>query len=205
MSMLRRGLAATDSPRSGGDDAAMNAELAPAARIDRMLRTEPVLWLSTVRPDGGPHLIPIWFSWDGREILIASKPGAQKVRNLRANPVAMLALGEAEDDFDVGLLEGRAELLDEPAAASLPAAHLAKYRAEMARLGLEADEFLATYSQVIRIRPTRFLPWHGRTISVIAAADAVLPPGGSFIRRVVERLAGPFRTRPPYPVPAATA
>jgi PPOX class probable F420-dependent enzyme len=205
MSMLRRGLAAADSPRSGGDDAAMNAELAPAARIDRMLRTEPVLWLSTVRPDGGPHLIPIWFSWDGREIIIASKPGAQKVRNLRANPVAMLALGEAEDDFDVGLIEGHAELLDEPAAASLPADHLAKYRGEMARLGLGADEFLATYSQVIRIRPTRFLPWHGRTIPVTAAAGAARPPEGSFIRRVIERLAGPFRAREPFPVPAASA
>ena len=203
--MLRRGLAAADLPRCGDDDAAMNAELAPAARIDRMLRTEPVLWLSTVRPDGGPHLIPIWFSWDGREILIASKPGAQKVRNLRANPVAMLALGEAEEDFDVGLLEGRAELLPEPAAVSLPAAHLVKYRGEMARLGLGADEFLATYSQVIRIRPTRFLPWHGRTIPVTAAAAAVLPSGGSFFRRVVERLASPFRARPPFPAPVASA
>ena len=183
----------------------MDTELAPAARIDRMLRTEPVLWLSTVRPEGGPHLIPSWFSWDGREILIASKPGAQKVRNLRANPVAMLALGEAEDDFDVGLLEGRAELLDEPAAGSLPAAHLAKYRVEMARLGLGADEFHATYSQVIRIRPTRCLPWHGRTIPVTAAAATARPPGGSFIRRVVERLAGPLRAREPFPVPAASA
>jgi PPOX class probable F420-dependent enzyme len=141
----------------------MNAALAPAARIDRMLRTEPVLWLSTVRPDGGPHLIPIWFSWDGREILIASKPHAHKVRNVRGNPSVMLALGEAEDDFDVGLLEGRAELLDAPAADVLPATHLAKYRRQMAAIGLSPAEFLATYSQVIRIVPTRFLPWRGRT------------------------------------------
>lgn len=137
--------------------------LAPAYRIDRLLRTEPVLWLSTVRPDGGPHLVPIWFSWDGHEILIASKPSAQKVRNLRANPTAMLALGEAEDDFDVGLLEGRAELLDAPAEATLPPAHLVKYADRMASIGLSREEFLTTYSQVIRIRPTRFLPWHGRT------------------------------------------
>jgi hypothetical protein len=32
----------------------------------------------------------------------------------------------------------------------------------MAAIGLSRVEFLATYSQVIRIRPTRFLPWHGR-------------------------------------------
>jgi hypothetical protein len=33
----------------------------------------------------------------------------------------------------------------------------------MAGIGLSPTEFLATYSQVIRIVPTRFLPWHGRT------------------------------------------
>jgi PPOX class probable F420-dependent enzyme len=133
------------------------------ARLDRMLRTERVVWLSSVSPDGSPHLVPIWFSWDGESLLVASKPHAKKVRNLRANPSVMLALGEAEDDFDVGMVEGVAELLGAPSAAVLPEGHLARYRDQMAAIGLSREEFLATYSQVIRIRPTRFLPWHGRT------------------------------------------
>jgi PPOX class probable F420-dependent enzyme len=154
---------------------AMNEEdqLAPANRIDRLLRTEPVVWLSSVRPDGRPHLVPIWFSWDGRDIIVASKPNAQKIRNLRANPTVMLALGEADDDFDVGLLEGRAELLESPSSAALPPGHLAKYTAQMAAIGLSHEEFLATYSQVIRITPTRFLPWHSRTMP--ASASLVAP------------------------------
>ena len=97
-----------------------------AARLDRFLATETVVWLSTVRPDGAPHLVPIWFTWDGTSLLVFSKPGAQKVRNLRAHPVAMLALGEPEDDFDVALAEARVELVDGP-ARELPEAHLAKY------------------------------------------------------------------------------
>ena len=90
----------------------MNAATAALAeaRLDRFLTSEPVVWLSTVRPDGAPHLVPIWFTWDGTSLLVFSKPGAQKVRNLRANPVAMLALGEPEDDFDVALAEARVEL-----------------------------------------------------------------------------------------------
>ncbi|MFL5778468.1 MAG: pyridoxamine 5'-phosphate oxidase family protein, partial [Chloroflexota bacterium] len=113
-----------------------------AARIDRMLRTESVVWLSTVCPDGQPHLVPIWFSWDGDAILIASKPHARKVANLRANPSVMLALGEPEDDFDVGMIEGVAELAAEPALEILPAAHLGKYRSQMAAIGLAPEEFL---------------------------------------------------------------
>lgn len=147
-----------------------------AARLDRFLSREPVVWLSTVRPDGAPHLVPIWFTWDGSSLLVFSKPAAQKVRNLRANPVAMLALGEPEDDFDVALAEATVQLLDEP-AHELPAAHLAKYGERMAALGLSPDEFLATYSQVMVISPSRSLPWHGRTTprSVLAVATIQEP------------------------------
>jgi len=145
------------------DHARADSAASAAARIDRMLRTETVVWLSTVCPDGQPHLVPIWFSWDGATLLIASKPHAKKVTNLRANPAVMLALGEPDDDFDVGMIQGEAELVAEPAAAVLPAAHLAKYRSQMAAIGLTPEEFLRTYSQVIRIRPVRYLPWHGRT------------------------------------------
>jgi len=176
------------------DDQGMDetTALAPAARIDRLLRSEPVVWMSTVRPDGSPHLIPIWFSWDGEAIIIASKPNAQKVRNVRANPVVMLALGQPDEDFDVGLLEGRAELLDVPAADVLPASHLTKYRAPMAAIGLTPDEFLATYTQIIRIVPTRYLPWHGRTTPPSVRVDMTFEQRlAAAIRRVAATVATP--------------
>ena len=155
-----------------------------------MLRSETVIWLSSVCADGSPHLVPIWFSWDGEAVLIASKPQAKKVRNLRANPAVMLALGEPDDDFDVGMVEGEAELLDAPAVDVLPAGHLAKYRDQMAAIGLSRDEFLATYSQVIRIRPTRFLPWHGRSMPVsLDGADPVDRRLAAAVRRVADAVA----------------
>jgi PPOX class probable F420-dependent enzyme len=166
--------------------------LAPAARIDRLLRSEPVVWMSTVRPDGSPHLIPIWFSWDGEAIIVATKPNAQKVRNVRANPVVMLALGQPDADFDVGLLEARAELLDVPAADVLPASHLAKYRAPMAAIGLTPDEFLATYTQIIRIVPTRYLPWHGRSTPPSAHVETTFEQRlAAAIRRVAATVGAP--------------
>jgi len=157
-----------------------------------MLRSESVVWVSTVSPDGSPHLVPIWFSWDGEAVLIASKPLAKKVRNLRDNPSVMLALGEPEDDFDVGMIQGVAELPVEPAAELLPASHLAKYRAQMAAIGLTPEEFLGTYSQVIRIRPTKFLPWHGRTEP---AAERAAEPLDRRIAAAVRRVAA-SRHRP---------
>ena len=146
------------------------ARLDPAARIDRLLNREPIVWLSTVRPDSTPHLVPIWFSWDGETLFVASKPDARKVRNLRANPKVMLALGEPDEDFDVGLVEAEAELPDVPTAAVLPPGHFAKYRERMAAIGLDDETYLRDYSQPILIRPTRFLPWHGRTTPASATA-----------------------------------
>jgi PPOX class probable F420-dependent enzyme len=143
----------------------MSATPSPAAaRSQRFLEEEPVVWLSTVRPDGGPHIVPIWFWWDGEALLVFSKPEARKVRNLRVNPSVMLALGDAEDDFDVALVEGRAEVLDRPTAEVMPAGHLVKYRDQLASIGLSAEEYVATYSQAVRIVPDRFLGWHGRTV-----------------------------------------
>jgi PPOX class probable F420-dependent enzyme len=179
-----------------GDPPAMTAATAALAeaRLDRFLSSEPVVWLSTVRPDGAPHLVPIWFTWDGSSLLVFSKPGAQKVRNLRANPVAMLALGEPEDDFDVALAEARVELFDAP-ATDLPDAHLVKYADRMAALGLSPEEFVATYSQVIRITPTRSLPWHGRTTprSVLAVAT-IEEPVPAVVRQMHGEPIGPCPT-----------
>ena len=42
-------------------------------------------------PGRDPHIVPIWFWWDGEAVLVFSKPDAQKVRNMRENPAVMLA------------------------------------------------------------------------------------------------------------------
>jgi PPOX class probable F420-dependent enzyme len=138
---------------------------AAALRVERFLETEPVIWLSSIRPDGAPHLVPTWFVWDGESIVIRSKPRAKKLRNLAHDPRAMVALGDAEDDFDVGLLEARAEVtgVGDPSPAPLPRQFLVKYRERIAGLGITPDEFAATYSATITLTPSRALGWHGRS------------------------------------------
>ena len=174
------------------------------ARIERFLEQEPIVWLSTVRPDGTPHIVPIWFWWDGEALLVFSKPDAQKVRNLRARPSAMLALGDAEEDFDIGLIEGRAEILDGTTAEVLPAGHLAKYADRMAAIGLTPAEYAETYSLVD--------PDRARPLSRLARPDAAAErPGrrraGQADRRTTTRSLGvdgePFTPRPARRVPLA--
>ena len=143
-------------PQRPGDDAG-------SARVETLLDREAVVWLSTVRPDGRPHLIPIWFLWDGHAVLFASKPQACKVTNLRSRADCMLAVGDPMADFDVALIEARAELASMATTELLTAGLLAKYGERMRAADLTAGRFAETYSQVVRIVPTHWLPWHGRS------------------------------------------
>jgi PPOX class probable F420-dependent enzyme len=133
----------------------------PRPSIAVALDREPVLWLSSIRNDGGPHLVPSWFVWDGEAVLVFSKPNAQKVRNVRADHRVMLAVGAAERDFDVELVEASAEVIPETTRTFLPGSFAGKYAELADRAGLTIDLFAATYSQPIRIRPVRWFGWGG--------------------------------------------
>lgn len=148
---------------------------APAerTRLDRRLRTEPTVWLSSMRPDGRPHVVPVWFSWDGSVFDLFSKPHAQKVRNLREHPDVMLAVGKPDAEWDVELVEGTATVLDAPTAEVVAPTMFEKYAALMARAALDRETFVSTYSQPVRIHPTRFLGYGGR-----GWTDPALAPDG---------------------------
>jgi PPOX class probable F420-dependent enzyme len=127
------------------------------AQIDQRLRAEPIIWLSTVRPDGRPHLVPVWFWWDGATVLIFSKPDSQKVRNLRHNPQVVVALDTADEGEDVALFEGRAELLAEGVAQAILPAFAAKYAALFVRIGSTPERMAKEYSQAIRVTLTKLV------------------------------------------------
>lgn len=135
----------------------------PLCRPDaeRCLRDDPVVWLSSVQGDGRPHLVPVWFHWDGRRIVAFSKPNARKVQNLRDDPRVMLAIGTPGPGFDVELIEAAAELPDEPAERVMPDGFGDKYRDLLRRAGLSLQGFVEVYSQPIVLRPTRFLGYGG--------------------------------------------
>jgi PPOX class probable F420-dependent enzyme len=127
------------------------------AHIERRLRSEPIIWLSSVRPDGRPHLVPVWFLWDGSSFLIFSQPNAQKVRNLRRSPQVMVALEATDEGEDVAIFEGKATLLDDPTITPLLPAYAEKYAALLQRIKSDPATMAASYTLAIRVIPTRLL------------------------------------------------
>jgi PPOX class probable F420-dependent enzyme len=141
--------------------------------IEQRLRTEPTVWLSSTRPDGRPHVVPAWFSWDGSVFDLFSKPHAQKVRNVREHPAVMLAIGQPSAEWDVELVEGTASVLDRPTDEVVRPAMFEKYASLMERASLDRTTFIGTYSQPVRITPTRFLGYGGK-----GWTDPALSPDG---------------------------
>jgi PPOX class probable F420-dependent enzyme len=127
------------------------------AHIDQRLREDVVIWLATVRPDGRPHAVAVWFLWDGESILIFSKPRQQKLVNIQNNPHVLLIIDNSRDGSDPITIEGKATLLADHDVDTTLAAYTAKYGERMKGIGYTPAQMAAAYSQGIRVTPTRVL------------------------------------------------
>ncbi len=122
------------------------------ARVARRLREEKLGWLTTVRPDGTPVPVPVWFLWDGdASFLIYSRPGTAKLRNIARNPKASFSLDGDGRGGDIVVVLGEARVAgDEPPADRVPE-YVAKYTWGFERNGWTPPEFAADYSVPVRL------------------------------------------------------
>jgi F420H(2)-dependent biliverdin reductase len=128
------------------EDARMTAELSNEM-IER-LETQKNIWFGSVRPDGRPHLAPIWFVWHRGKLYVSTEPDSVKSGNVRRNPQVVLAL---EDGTHPMICEGQAQLLEKPWPKDLAGSFLKKYEWD---LNEETQ-----YNQVIEVTPGKWLNW----------------------------------------------
>jgi len=64
------------------------------------------VWFATVRSDGRPHLVPIWFVVEDGRWYVCTSPHSVKARNLKANPSVALALEDGDHPY---VVEGQAQ------------------------------------------------------------------------------------------------
>ena len=75
----------------------------PWSKIDHWLFAFRTIWISTTRPDGRPHAVPVWYVWDGRSLYFISDRKLQKSKNLVQQPWIVVHAGDGDD---VIILEG---------------------------------------------------------------------------------------------------
>jgi len=144
--MSRSGIAEIDSSDESG------------TRAVERLSNDRIGWLTTVAPDGTPQVSPIWFLWDGDEILVYSLD-SPRARNIASHPRVSFNLDGSGLGGDIVIVEGTARVgADTPSAADNPA-YVAKYLPVMEDYGWTPEWFAGRYSVPIRITPTRFRYW----------------------------------------------
>lgn len=130
------------------------APMLPWSReVERLERAE-YYWLATSRPDGRPHVTPVWGVWLEGALYFDGPPTTRWGRNLAANPELSVHL---EDANDVLILEGTVEDLttDSALGEKIVAAWDSKYGR------LHPDP---AGSGILRLRPKNARGWSSATL-----------------------------------------
>ena len=116
-------------------------------------------WLSTVRPDGRPHLTGVGALWVDGTFYFTSGPGTQKSRNLAANPSCALSMALPGLDLTV---EGNAARVTDQATLEQLAQ---RYVAQGWPARVSDGAFTAEYSAPSAGPP----PWHLYSVTLVVA------------------------------------
>jgi len=111
-------------PQFSSDDATPT----PWAQARESLATAKVYWLSTVRPDGRPHVTPTAAVWLDGALYFSTGQTERKARNLAQNTLCVVTTGcNVLEGLDVVVEGDAARVTDEARFQRLADAYVAKY------------------------------------------------------------------------------
>jgi PPOX class probable F420-dependent enzyme len=128
-----------------------------SAQLEKRLREEKTIWLTTVRADGKPQSVPVWYLWDGETLLIYSQPTAQKLRNIAQNPTVSIIFAHTDEYGETGfaVVNGVAVVDESAPPSDQIGAYLDKYHLGIADIGRTPEQLAAEFSVAIRVTPTQ--------------------------------------------------
>ena len=91
----------------------MPASMSDQQILDFLAAGSPTAHLATVRPDGRPHVVPIWFVVDGRDLVFVTHSTSVKARNLRRTTYAAASVDDPLPPFSFASVEGPVALSDD--------------------------------------------------------------------------------------------
>lgn len=113
--------------------------------------------LATVRKDGRPHVVPVWFVMDGDDLVFTTGATSVKARGLQRDPRVSLCVDSEDPPYAFVMVEGVAKLSEDvdemlPYATAIGARYMGADRAEQfGRRNAVPGELL------VRITPTRVM------------------------------------------------
>jgi PPOX class probable F420-dependent enzyme len=81
-----------------------------------LLNKKAFAQLATIMPDGTPQVSPVWFDYDGKNILINSAKGRVKDKNMRRDPRVGLDIQDPDNPYRHVSIRGRVVQITEDGA-----------------------------------------------------------------------------------------
>jgi len=72
--------------------------------------------LATVNADGSPQVTPVWWDFDGTNVLVNTARGRVKAKNLESNPRVALAIADPDNPYHYLGIRGRVVEMTEQGA-----------------------------------------------------------------------------------------
>jgi nitroimidazol reductase NimA-like FMN-containing flavoprotein (pyridoxamine 5'-phosphate oxidase superfamily) len=125
----------------------------------RQIDEAQVFWVSTVRPDGRPHVIPLLAVWLEDAMYFCTGPHERKAKNLEQNQHCILTTGQnGLDGLDVVIEGHAAEVSDAAELGQVADSYESKYGGRLTApegtwFGL-SDTIRAGRARVYRVTPT---------------------------------------------------
>lgn len=66
--------------------------------------------IGTVRKDGRPHVVPVWFDLDGDTVVFSMADSSVKAENMRRDPRVTVTVDDEQPPFAYIMIEGTATL-----------------------------------------------------------------------------------------------
>ena len=76
-------------------------------RYRDLLNKKAFASLATLMPDGQPQVTPVWFDYDGENIVFNSARGRQKDRNVRRDPRVSIAIIDPDNPYHYMEIRGK--------------------------------------------------------------------------------------------------
>jgi len=90
-------------------------------------------WVATVRPDGSPHVMPVWGVWLQNVFYFSTGRQTRKARYLVSNPRCVIC---SEDSAEAVIMEGLArQLADHRKMAEVAKVYQKKYKVDVSAMG----------------------------------------------------------------------
>jgi hypothetical protein len=121
--------------------------LLPWKWAEQRLRKSHNYWITTVKPDGSPHVMVVWGLWLDGAFLFSTGSQSRKARNLAQNPRCVVS---TEDAAEAVIVEGVAEIVDVPARKVFLKKYTPKYDFDMSTM---AKDILEMKEPVFAVRP----------------------------------------------------